>query len=230
MSEKVCERCGITTKYLTRSLCGECYLYLWRKKELSQYPIKEKRPSYPCYQCGEVKLKGNGLCKKCYQRKYREENVEKTREYQFRYRKKAHSDGVNLPYSENKKCSSYLGVHVAERILSKIFKDVSVMPYGTSGYDFICNRGMKIDVKSSCITKEKTWRFNSKKNSVADFFLCLAFDNRVDLTPMYIWLIPCVDVSEKLALIMNPKHLYKWDKYKMPIDKIVTCCDNLKGD
>ena len=71
----------------------------------------------------------------------------------------------------NPMCGAYLGIHIAERILSRIFKDVEVMPNGNPGYDFICNHGKKIDVKSACSIKGyHSWGFAIRCNIVADYF------------------------------------------------------------
>ena len=52
-----------------------------------------------------------------------------------------------LPMNKNKECSSYMG-DIAERILPHIFEDeVTRMPYGNIGYDFLCGKGYKNDVK-----------------------------------------------------------------------------------
>lgn len=40
------------------------------------------------------------------------------------------------PITKNKECSDYLGCYIAERLLSKIYPDVQVMPHGNPGYDF----------------------------------------------------------------------------------------------
>jgi hypothetical protein len=54
------------------------------------------------------------------------------------------------PLNENRDCSQYLGIHIAERVLSNIFENVKRLPLHNHGYDFICNKGYKIDVKSAC--------------------------------------------------------------------------------
>ena len=91
------------------------------------------------------------------------------------------------PMKLNKKCSQFLGCHVAERVLSHVFKDVQRMSNGNKGYDFICNKGFKIDVKSSCIQKNNSYIFSIRYNNIADYFLCIAFDNRENLNPQYIF-------------------------------------------
>ena len=88
----------------------------------------------------------------------------------------------------NKKSSNYLGITCAEQVLSKIFKGVEIMPYCYKGYDFKCNNGFLIDSKSSCVSKGKynNWQFHINKNKIPDYFLCLAFDNRKDLNPLFV--------------------------------------------
>ena len=131
--------------------------------------------------------------------------------------------------------SSYLGVYVAEQVLSKIFKNVEKMPYGNSGYDFICGKGCKIDVKSSCKHKfEKKsdgWTFAIRYNRIPDYFLCLTFDNRTTLNPEHIWLIPGNDVNNKGGISISESTLYKWSKYELnKLDDIIKCCNIIKGE
>jgi len=137
-----------------------------------------------------------------------------------------------LPMSENRQCSSFLGVHVAERVLAKVFKDVEVMPHNNPGYDFICGKGYKIDVKCACIKKKKnSWGFNIKKNTIADYFLCLAFDDRDNLEPQHIWLIPSDHINNLTGLTISSSTLQRWSKYELDkLDKIISCCNVIKGD
>jgi len=133
------------------------------------------------------------------------------------------------PFNENRECPVFLGVHVAERVLSHIFKNVEKMPYGHPGYDFICNRGKKIDVKSSCLRKKvEVWSFHIERNTTADYFLCMAFDNRKDLNPMHIWLIPGSKLSHLVAAAIRPNTTSRWNEYELDISKVITCCDVLK--
>lgn len=134
------------------------------------------------------------------------------------------------PMSQNKSCSSYLGIHVAERVLSKVFDNVKPMSPTNHGFDFICNRGMKIDVKSSCnVTKNPKhsdrWTFTIRKNKIADYFLCLAFDNRKKLTPLHMWLIPGNMCENLHILSVSSTTISKLDEYTLDISKVVKCCD-----
>ena len=131
---------------------------------------------------------------------------------------------------ENKTCASYLGVVVAEQVLSKVFKNITRMPNGCPGYDFICSKGMKIDVKSGCITNRGGWQFNITKNKTADYFLCLAFDNRTDLNPLYIWLIPGDEINRLFCATIAKTTIPKWSKYMLDINKVIDCCSEMRSD
>ena len=193
-----------------------------------------------CKACGEDKKHhAHGLCRRCYNAKHRSNHKEYYKEYLIANRDK--SSKYNRRYrrahggksaSENKKCSMFLGVHVAERVLSNVFKDVKQMPYGCSGYDFICNKGKKIGVKGACTYTDKCgysrWHFRIRRNKTADYFLCLAFDNRKDLNPLYIWLIPGHIVNHIITTSISKSTIEKWDEYKLDINKVVTCCDTMK--
>ena len=192
-----------------------------------------------CALCGKNKPhKAKSLCEKCYYHKYLKNNLdrkEKKKIYDKKYlknRKEKRYKNGSQPMNENKSCSSYLGVHIAEQVLSKVFKDVQQMVYGNPGYDFICSNGYKIDVKSSCKHKRNNrsniWTFSIKKNTISDYFLCLAFDNRTDLNPLYIWLIPNSIVNDKMIISISESTINKWNKYKLNINKVINCCNTLK--
>lgn len=129
----------------------------------------------------------------------------------------------------NKNCSQYLGVTIAEKILSKIFNNVNRMVYTNPGYDFICNKDYKIDVKSRALNKNQ-WCFDIKRNTVADYFLCLAFDNRTDLNPQHLWLIPGEILNDKMSATISISTVDKWSIYELTgkLDDVIICCDTLK--
>jgi hypothetical protein len=109
------------------------------------------------------------------------------------------------------------------------------MPYGNKGYDYDCPKGFKIDVKSRCrhsvISYNDHWLFPIKKNKVADYFLCIAFDNRENLNPEHLWLIPGCMVNDKFGICItdSPEKLVKWSKYERPLDNVLECCNKLRG-
>ena len=129
----------------------------------------------------------------------------------------------------NKLCSTYLGVYIAERILSYIYLNVERMSYSNHGYDFICGNGYKIDVKSACERKNRHgWGFIIKKNTIADYFLCIAFDNRENLNPQHIWLIPGNILNDKISGNISESTLNRWQQYEQPLDKVISCCNIMK--
>jgi len=163
-------------------------------------------------------------------RKYYAEHIEDMREYGRRYAHDVIMCGKTA--KDNPTCASYLGVYVAERVLSKVFADVVTMPPCNPGYDFICNGGKKIDVKSACIQYDRNrWSFGIKRNCIADYFLCVAFDNRVNLEPQHIWLIPGEKIKcfSILAIPMGATH--RWAQYELDIIEDVRLrCDEMRGD
>ena len=165
-----------------------------------------------------------------YQRRYKKLNRDKINEKQRQYR----YDNGSQSMSENKLCSDYLGCHVAERLLLSIFKDVKRSPYCTKGYDFKCANDYLIDIKSSCVLLRsngiKYWFYTIKHNTIADYFLCIAFDNRNDLNPLYLWLIPNNILSHLISTTISENTLNKWSQYEKPIDKVILCCNQMKNN
>ena len=145
-----------------------------------------------------------------------------------------HRLGRCQPMAANKRCALYLGVVVAERVLSKFFDHIERMPTGNPGYDFICGKGFKIDAKSACLIKKATglhvWHFNVRRNMSADYFLFLAFDDRENLTPLHVWLIPgdVINNVSGIEIHNNPIGMSKWARYERPIDNVVACCEKMK--
>lgn len=152
------------------------------------------------------------------------------REYILKWR---HEVELQQPMSENKKCTAFLGVYVAETALAGVFSNVVRNAYGKPGYDFICGNGFKIDVKSSCKilrgANKGGWTFTIKRNKIANYFACLAFDDRISLTPMHFWLIPGDAVNSRLGILIYPSTLHKWNKYEKPLDKILCSCDSIRN-
>lgn len=198
-----------------------------------------------CAVCGNTIVYMKGLCRKCYTKQYYKKNKDKILLYKKMWFDKnpekcniyaatsRRKKGI-LPMSENRKCSSFLGIHVAERVLSKVFKNVVRQPTNTHGFDFICNKGKKIDVKSSCIRNRNRgkpyWQFNIRKNKIADYFLLIAFDNRENLNPLYTWLIPSYNIRDYTGISLSVDRVCKLDKYVIDIDKVSKCCDIMKGE
>ena len=183
------------------------------------------------------------ICKECHKKQSRlwyKANLEKRSASIARWQKANHdkvianSTRINrkngeLPMSENKDCPAFLGVHIVERLLRHYFKDVVMMPYGNPGYDFICNRDKLIDAKSSCLGKNGRWFFNIDHNTTADFFVCVAFDNRADLNVIHVWMIPGSVVNHLKCASISLSTVHKWDKYERDVGKISACCNEMKN-
>lgn len=146
-----------------------------------------------------------------------------------------HESGAKRPMSEAKECSMYLGVHIAERALSKFFDHIIRMPPTNPGFDYICGKGFKIDVKSACLyspPKSKTetiWAFKIEQNKIADYFLCIGFDNRSDLNPLHVWLIPgeLINMKHTLGISNSVYGLNRFVAYEKPLDKVKACCSEM---
>ena len=180
-------------------------------------------------------------CKECdYElcRKYRREHQEEGKEYNKKYYIE-HKDEMRQKYGhismyENKLCPAYLGVVIAERLCRHLFKDIKVMPNNNTGYDIICNRGKKIDVKSGCITfsdknkKYSRWLFTINNNEVADFFILVAFDNLIDLNPLYLWMIPGKELNDQGKASVSHSTIHKWSQWERDIEDAQICCNEMK--
>lgn len=166
----------------------------------------------------------SGWCKEC-KKKHGQLNQHKQHEYNKKYR----LEHGRQPMSKNKECSGYLGIHIAEELVAKYFSNPLRMPLNNSGYDFICSNGYKIDVKSSIIsTKVNRWEFTIRKNKIADYFLCLAYDNRDDLNLLHVWLFPDHVVNNLMGMSSRLSKISKWYQYEKPIEDIKICCETLK--
>ena len=220
-----------------RSICRECYNGLGRQRYRERHPPKDT-PYPKCSVCG-VELndenwypsnqkENHHICKSCHNKqgqRWKRANPEKRKAISTRgHRKEGHQ-----PMNENRKCASFLGVYVAERVLSHVFKNVQRMPYNNPGFDFICGKGYKIDVKSACRGKNRnSWMFNIDHNTIADYFLFLAFDNRQNLNPMYAWLIPGDKLNHLKGTSISRSTIHKWDEHRSPIDRVVSCCEAMR--
>ena len=188
-----------------------------------------------CENCDNNLIYCKNLCEKCYMKQYRNTHKKEREEYNQINKEKLnkyhrelnHKNGTHQSMHNNKSCPLFLGIHIAEQVLSKVFKDVKVMPHGNPGYDFICNHGKKIDVKSATIRNSSSWNFGINKNIIADYFLLLAFDNRNNLNPLYLWLIPSKILNKLTGTSISISTIIKWDEYKLDVNKVIKCCNNV---
>jgi hypothetical protein len=188
-------------------LCSKCDTL----KPLSEYYIRKS---------GKGKGKPHSQCRECNSKTAKTNWI------------KLH--GNNLA-SENKACSKYLGVVIAETILSHEFPGFIRMPNDNPGYDYDCPKGFRVDVKSACISVSPygtaKWHYAIRKNKIPHFFLFVAFDNRTDLNLLYIWLIPgsLINTKTGIAILDTPEGLAKWSKYSRPLTNALNCCSQLRG-
>lgn len=195
----------------------------WALPILNYVAQRKKVTRKVCSECGIEKLQSEfpamaARCKPCHNK-----NV----------RSLKHERGDTCSFAESKNCTLYLGVHIAEGILKNVFKQVVLMPFGNPGYDFICNKGLKIDVKSACIhyrREKEYWCFAINKNKIADYFLLLAFDNRQELKPLHLWLVPGNKLNTMGQLqVSKSRGIKRWIEYEQSIDKVIIECDTLRG-
>ena len=167
---------------------------------------------------------------KKYKENHKEEASKQNKEW---YERTGRQQKGKTSMYKDKSCTAYLGIVVAERLCRHLFKDVQVMSYGNPKFDFICNHGKKIDVKSACITiqnnKYPRWLFRIRKNVTADFFILVAFDNRTDLNPLHLWMIPGHEINQQGNVSISPSTIHKWDKWKMDINGAQICCTEMKN-
>lgn len=186
---------------------------------------KKEKPvsAYPIIRSGRQQGQPYAYCRPC--------NVKRGSDWN-------HKSGFYRPMSEAKDSSLYLGVVVAERVLSHYFEDVQRMPHNNPGYDFICKNGFKIDAKSACRRKGRrdrtgrsdVWFFATKHNIVADYFFFLAFEERMSLKPEHVWLIPTKELNHLAYFSIAESRLAKWSKYEKPLDKVIACCSVLRSE
>ena len=192
-------------------------------------PSYQKKGDCICKECANarqrLRYKNNTEKVKMCSKKWYKNNIDKVREFYIRTRK--NKGGLSM--SENKECSSHYGVHINERLLKHYFNDVEVMPYGNPGYDFICNNGWKIDGKGSFTGDKGCWVFGIKRNTTADYFFCVAYDNRQDLNILHIWLLPGDKFNHHVTARISKSTINKWAEYEQPIGKVIACCDSMRS-
>jgi len=218
-------------------LCTKCDTL----KPLSKYRIRKSgprtgKPFSHCRECERLNHKAYRLThkdqRKAYHKVYQKEYQKKHPNHTINW---MHKTGKSKPMSENKACASYLGYVISETILSREFPGIIRMPQNHPGYDFYCPKGFTIDVKSSCLISREHgndfWSFDINYNQIPDYFLLLFWDNRTDLNPLHIMLIPGPVINNKstLSITNSPKSLSKWSKYSRPLTNALNCCSQLRG-
>ena len=202
----------------------------------------ETKPLDEFYNRKDTKDGKRADCKECfdkqiknYQQERKEEIKQVKKDWYEKHKDKIREKRGSISMYENKNCASYLGVVVAERLCKHLFKDVEVMPHNNTGFDIICNKGMKIDVKSASTTftgknkKYPQWQFNIDHNTIADFFILVTFDNRIDLNPLHLWMIPGKKLNHQVKASVALSRIHKWDEWKKDIKNAQICCAEIKA-
>ena len=197
------------------------------KKYNREHKEERNRKSREYYQGHQEELNKKS---REYYKEHNEDLIEYGRNY---YEEFGREKQGKVSMYEDKTCSLYLGVVIAERLCRHLFRDVEVMPHGNTGYDIICNKGKKIDVKSSTTLlnhgKHPYWKFNINHNIIADFFICVAFDNVEDLNPIHLFMIPGKEVNDQGSISSTPSKIHKWNKWKRSIEEVQLCCAKMRN-
>lgn len=165
--------------------CTKCH----ETKPLDDFYNHKKGKNGKMSYCKECTIKKTGK----YAQEHREEGKEYHRKYNQEHRDEAREKAGQISMYENKSCSKYLGIVIAERLIRHLFKDVKI-----------------------------------NRNTIADFFICVAFDNREDLNPLHIWMIPGSELNQKGKTSISLSRIHKWDKWKRDINDAQLCCAELK--
>lgn len=144
--------------------------------------------------------------------------------------------GISFPMTENKDCSKYFGIHIAEKHVSSLFTNPIRMPHDNPGFDWICAKGQKIQHKARCLYDSTKWNFRIGYNNIADYFMLSGWNNREDLEPIYLWLFHKDDIvrerkfwqRESFQIINIPKYLSQFRMFEIS-DKLKELKDICKG-
>lgn len=154
-----------------------------------------------------------------------------------------HKIGKCSPMQLNKDCTTYFGIWIAENYIVKTFEDVDKAPYGTIGYDWICNKGKKIECKARCLDSANRWSYpiadnNNNYNTIADYFIISAWDNRESLNPLHIWIFHRDDIVRRepfwmrssISISNTKKGLKEFEKFEVTgrLDKLKELCGSKK--
>lgn len=144
--------------------------------------------------------------------------------------------GMPNPIRENRKDPRFIGLYVAENGVLKLFEGSKQMKRGNPGYDIICDKGYKIEVKAATLTRYNTLVFHLEKNKIADYFILIGFNNIIELKPLYLWVIKsdeiiresCIKDIDVLSISNEPELAKPFEKYNR-IDKLEKLKEICKG-
>lgn len=121
----------------------------------------------------------------------------------------------------------------AERIVKNsvsMLEDTS-RKYWLAPYDLICSRGYKVDVKGSSLrvvyqggykpwrTPHKFWSFNTKRNTIVDYYICLGFDTDYKKLE-HMWLFKNDShIKSKIGININDKYKNEFIKNELDLNR-----------
>jgi hypothetical protein len=180
--------------------CRDCGCELTDENWLTAYQLRNRA------QCK--------ACKNLYEKQWRVDNPDKAHKRDARLRR-----NKGIPKLENSlTCPSFLGVHLAENMVSEVFNEAKMMPYGHKGFDMICPKGKTVDVKSACAGEyrgTRRWIFHIKENKVPDYFMCVAYDSRDEQNVEHVWFIPGNTINHLKGLCISESTMERMDSYKL---------------
>jgi hypothetical protein len=144
--------------------------------------------------------------------------------------------GMTNPYKENRTDNRFLGVYIGENAIHKIYEGSERKKLNNKGYDIICQKGYKIDVKTTILSQYNTYVFDISKNKTADYFVMIGFNNIIDLKPLHIWIIRgnekldtgrIVNDLNKFIIVNEPFYISKYEKYEKydKLELLKTLCN-----
>lgn len=219
------------------------YIYWMQQNGILANPTDIKRKEL-------ISVIKNSGCKN--QKEYREKCVqrlgfENLKDYRDdRARKRGYDDDTDrrrkgLSMSENKNCTSYFGIEIAEKYVYTLFEDAIRMPNNNPGFDWICKKGEKVQHAARCLCKSKdswVWVFGIKYNNVTDYFILTGWDNRYSLNPLHVWIFHKDDIvrgrkfwrRDSFSIINRPEYLAEFQKHEITdkLEKLKELCKILK--
>ncbi len=143
------------------------------------------------------------------------------------------------PIRENRKNTRFIGVYIAESSVNKLFEGSQRMRLRNPGYDIICNKGYKIDVKASTLSATNTFGFHIHENRIADYLILIGYNNIIELKPLHIWIIGSEDIIRDYPIhdwyMLNvpnePIHIEYLQKYERidKLDELGEICDEFNS-
>ncbi len=108
-----------------------------------------------------------------------------------------------------------------------MFQIFKKMPHGNPGFDYICGKGYRLQVKARCLS-DNYWNFTIFHNNTAD----------KNMNLLHLWLIHKDDIirgysfwkREGFTITNTPEKLEELKEYEIidGLDTAIECCNTLK--